>query len=398
MSGVESRLRDLLEAAVGEPPHRVTIAAVRRRVIRRRVLEAATVVAAAVVVAGIAVAAAARAPGAGRASGPVSHAGAPRYYVQQSFPAARQPPAVVRATVSGRVTATPTCPWPKANIAPQGFASAGHQAFFMICERIARQGKVFVVTGTRIYRLQLTGSGRVSGYSPVPGGALGPHRPEGITATLDGSEVAVIAGPATLGRLPSAPADIVVINTQTGARAVWHGGAAVFSAGSLTFTTDGSALEFIGIKRCALVRISLACQQLRAVGHATTGGQLDNSRLLLPLSALKLQPGDQVNDVVLSPDGLTLTAAVIPNPKGPGRPSSILVTEYSAATGRQLRILYQMHAGNGFFYRFLSSDPTGRYLIFNAGPASGTVNGWIDHGRLIRLKPADGSNVLYETW
>jgi hypothetical protein len=36
---MDRQLRDLLQAAVGEPPHRVTAEAVRRRVIRRRVVE-----------------------------------------------------------------------------------------------------------------------------------------------------------------------------------------------------------------------------------------------------------------------------------------------------------------------------------------------------------------------
>ena len=36
MNGMDGQLRGLLEAAAGEPPHRVTAAAVRRRVIRRR--------------------------------------------------------------------------------------------------------------------------------------------------------------------------------------------------------------------------------------------------------------------------------------------------------------------------------------------------------------------------
>jgi hypothetical protein len=69
-----------------------------------------------------------------------------------------------------------------------------------------------------------------------------------------------------------------------------------------------------------------------------------------------------------------------------------------SATGRQLRVVYRMRTGNGFLYRFFGSDPSGRHLLLNAGPTSGTVNGWIDHGRLIRLKPADGSNVFYEVW
>ena len=39
MNGMDGQLRDLLEAATGEPPHRVSVETVRRRVIRRRVAE-----------------------------------------------------------------------------------------------------------------------------------------------------------------------------------------------------------------------------------------------------------------------------------------------------------------------------------------------------------------------
>jgi hypothetical protein len=52
VNGMDRHLHDLLQAAVGEPPHRVTVEAVRRRVIRRRVVEFA---AGAVAVAAIAV-------------------------------------------------------------------------------------------------------------------------------------------------------------------------------------------------------------------------------------------------------------------------------------------------------------------------------------------------------
>ena len=57
-----------------------------------------------------------------------------------------------------------------------------------------------------------------------------------------------------------------------------------------------------------------------------------------------------------------------------------------------------MDTGNGFMFRFFSSDPSGRYLLLDAGPTSGTANGWIDNGRLIPLTPADGGNVFYEAW
>jgi hypothetical protein len=41
VNGMDRQLRDLLEAAAGEPPRRVTVGAVHRRVIRRRVAECA---------------------------------------------------------------------------------------------------------------------------------------------------------------------------------------------------------------------------------------------------------------------------------------------------------------------------------------------------------------------
>jgi hypothetical protein len=51
VNGMDGHLRDLLEAAVGEPPRRVTAEAVRRRVIRRRVVEFAAGAAAVAVIA-----------------------------------------------------------------------------------------------------------------------------------------------------------------------------------------------------------------------------------------------------------------------------------------------------------------------------------------------------------
>jgi len=50
---MDRQLRDLLEAAVGEPPHRVSAEAVRRRVIRRRAAEFAAAAAAGAAIAAI---------------------------------------------------------------------------------------------------------------------------------------------------------------------------------------------------------------------------------------------------------------------------------------------------------------------------------------------------------
>src|SRR2546429_4315388 len=50
---MDRHLRDLLDAAVGEPPHRVTAEAVRHRVIKRRVVECVAGAAAVAVIAAI---------------------------------------------------------------------------------------------------------------------------------------------------------------------------------------------------------------------------------------------------------------------------------------------------------------------------------------------------------
>jgi hypothetical protein len=66
VNGMDRQLRGLLEAAAGEPPHRVSAEAVRRRVIRRRVVEVtagAVAVAAIAVIVPVSVGALGRAPG-----------------------------------------------------------------------------------------------------------------------------------------------------------------------------------------------------------------------------------------------------------------------------------------------------------------------------------------------
>jgi hypothetical protein len=53
VNGMDGRLRDLLDTAAGEPPHRVNIEVVRRRVVRRRATEYLAGAAAVAVIAAI---------------------------------------------------------------------------------------------------------------------------------------------------------------------------------------------------------------------------------------------------------------------------------------------------------------------------------------------------------
>src|SRR5215471_8223429 len=167
---MNAQLRELLSAAVGDPPRRVTVEAVRRRVVRRRRAEWATGTAAVVLLTGLGIVVPGQLFGPATGGGSSAPTGAPRYYVQTVAPKPGQQVTVVRATATGAKTATVRCPWPKSFVANNGLAPADGQTFFLACQKSS--GHPFVVTGTRIYRFQLTSSGRVSSYSLVPGGDL----------------------------------------------------------------------------------------------------------------------------------------------------------------------------------------------------------------------------------
>jgi hypothetical protein len=80
---------------------------------------------------------------------------------------------------------------------------------------------------------------------------------------------------------------------------------------------------------------------------------------------------------------------------------TVTVDRIAVISGRALRVLYRTRTGTpyqGVFMRFFSSDPSGRYLILDAGQGNSRVNGWIDNGHLVPLTPANGNNANYETW
>jgi hypothetical protein len=397
------QLRDLMETAVGEPPHRVSVTAVRRQAARRRMLEYVAAAVAVALLAGAGFAVAARIAGPGPASTPRIPAGAPRFYVQQAFSTAPPATTVVRSRATGAVTARVRCPWGAAQPATGQIVPVSHQMFFMICQTVTRRGESPVVTGSRIYRFQLTGSGQIRGYSLVPGGALPRLSAGNLAAAADGTELAVATLPAGTAANSPVPASIMVISTRTGARAVWRGTPAVpgkmsFTAGDLSLTADGHELVYVAVPRCIRGRCKPTGngEEVRALSPATQGGQLSSSRLLARQSALVPLSSGYLDGAIVSPSGSSVKVLVM---NSPGRgATTVSVVKVSAATGVPLRVLYRVTTGDGFSFRFFSSDPSGRYLILNVGPTSGMTNGWIDHGRLVTLNPVAGNNVFYETW
>jgi hypothetical protein len=382
----------------------VTVQAVRRQVTRRRIIESVAAAIVAVLVAGLGVAVAARASGSGPASGPRPPAGVPRYYVEQAF--RNTPPAVtvIRATATGAVTATVHCPGRGASILGGGIAAARHRTFFLVCEEQTGPRNDPQVTGSRIYRFHLTATGRVARYTLMPGGSLDGLRVSGVTASADGAEVAVTTGPA--GPVNSSvSADIMVINTRTGARAVWHASLAVpgkmaLSAGDPSLTADGRELVYLATPRC----IRGHCQptgngqEVRALSPAAAGGQLSSSRILARQSALVPLASGYLDGALVSANGSSVFVLEMNSPPRGGS-TTVSVVKVSAATGRPLRVVYRVPTGSGFSFRFFSADPFRRYFLLDVGPGSGAIpNGWIYHRHLVPLSPGDGTNVLYETW
>ena len=106
-----------------------------------------------------------------------------------------------------------------------------------------------------------------------------------------------------------------------------------------------------------------------------------------------------INDSVITPDGSALIVVALHSPRGSGTPGNIDVVKVDPATGHPIRVLFQESTGDGVLYGSFASDPSTRFLILNAGAPDGvTHNGWIDHGQLVTLQPANGSSVVFETW
>lgn len=406
--GMERDLHDLLDAAVGEPPRRVTIAEVRRRVVRRRVTQALSSALAVVVVLGLGAAFSAGAIRLG--SGPADHAREParppRYYVASDY-AGRQSELAVRARATGRVTATIRVPLRDA-FCGDSFAAAAHQTFFILCsaQRTASRPSESV-----IYRFRVTGSGRVTGMESVRGGLLkGMLVGSNIAASPDGSEVAAEVNRTGHGPVytNSVPAGIFVINTQTGRRVLWRSGRTIpgavqFANGTdLSFTRDGSELVVLE-SRCHRHGSRSDCNgsqdvQVRAYSPAARGGSLEAGRVLLRPSTLRPR-GTTLFDAFVTPDGSALTALTNNCPRRGLCTQTVARIPVTGAGAVQ--VLYRVRAGTAFkgvLGGFFSTDPTARYLILDSQVGNGRVNGWISHGRLRLLKPASGNDVGYEAW
>ena len=423
LGAAASRLREETLRPLSVPPRR------GRRSARWMAPIAAT--ASVLLVIGVVVGLAGRLPGSGRAASGGGVAAPHRYYLVTGILGTT----TVRSTATGAVTATV----PVSSRLNHGdnyrpfVASAADGTYYIAA--------FYRLNQQRIYQFRLTGSGKITGFSPVRGGELGKyHATDAMAASQDGSRLAV--GIATFRvdkygeQEPRSDSDqIAVIRTSTGVTSSWQGGMRAlgrsFEVASLSWTSSGRELVVLGQwcgahaafdhEICMVTKSSRPgapstevpgprAAEVWALNPASRGGQLDSGHLLLRQSARY----PYIAQALISPDGSTITAVLLSGPvvksknQGPGMaPDRLSVQQISVATGKQQAVLYQRRIGATSAvntvpdFLALVADGAGTHLMLNGGICSGTCqsgfNGWIHGGRLIPLQPSDGRETG-ETW
>ena len=417
---LEAKLRVLMDIAAGEPRRQVSVDAVRRGVVRRRRAASAAAAAALVLASAVGVAVAAqRAEPGHRSAGPVTgghsrsvtvpgRSGVPRYYLVRSVipnngRTANREETTVRATATGAVRAHIRCPLSAPYVITWPVAPAGNQNFFLVCQRATGPQSYAKVLESRIFQFHVTSSGRVTRELPVRGGLLGRLLVHSIAATPDGSEIAAIVYPgAHPPDLHRTPPDVIVIDTRTGARAIWHGappvsGKTVYWPQDISLTADGQRLVFLTAPQCFQTGCTThGGQQMRVIIRpASSGGQLNSAGVLVDLNSVLRLSSAGVMDAVISPDGSTLALAVMGTLTGKPRPDSVSVVQIPATGQRRLGFVYRLPQGDSF--SFFSADPPGSHFLLGTGTPNGLLDGRIDNGRLIPLRP-DPSIVQDMVW
>ncbi|HET7014054.1 MAG TPA: hypothetical protein VFI65_09090 [Streptosporangiaceae bacterium] len=412
----EGNLRDMLELAAGEPPRWISLDSIRQRAVRRRVTQAGVAALAAALAVGLGATLSAYAArgGSPTTGGTKAPSGPPKFYIEDQYHRGGKTTVEVRSRTTGRVTSVVRNPLPRFRCG-DNLAAGGTNTFFMTCPTWTKKpgAKHATITSTRIYQFEVSNSGRASFPTLVKGSILKGLDAEQLTASPDGSLVAVqVIPPNPNGTLytDSMPSGIVVINTKTGKRAIWRVGPYVpgkigyTSTRDISFTGNGSELVVLE-SRCHRTRYFENCQssdaqEVRTLGPADRGGSLQGGQLLLRLSAFKA-PRTSLPYAQITPDGTALTTVTETCPRGSFCTMTVQRIGVTGVKARQ--VLYQVTdkaSVNGAYLEQFSTDPTGRFMIIVANTATTKepVNGWIDHGRLVPLTPANGFAAGTEAW
>lgn len=258
-------------------------------------------------------------------------------------------------------------------------------------------------TGSQVwvYSFSVTAGGSYTQGTKVKGGVLSGLAGLGGAASMavspDGTELALTADTTTdLSYYTEGVADeIVVIDLRTGQRTVWQGGlyrsGKVFSIPNLSWTADGQSLVYLALwcnlpagNPCTGASGSDGYRdtQVRSLRVAAGGGPLDSGHVLLSQSARF----PVIVQALAGPDGSDLSVLVLyGHVNAAGVWPRVAVEHVSAVNGSLLGVDYhaitQPNGGEPDF-TWLSTDPSGRYVIYNYAAPLAYVTGWIDRGGL----------------
>ena len=207
----------------------------------------------------------------------------------------------------------------------------------------------------------------MTGFGPVPGGAL----PGLVNVTLavspDGSQVAIAGTPAPrrLGDNPVQPGKIVIVDLATGASRVWQGGmdrpGQQFSIPSVSWTADGKSLVYVAqwctpqlaypsTGSCdtdSNVQPSGPVARVQEISVAGRGGRLTSGEVLLRQSARY----PKILQALVAPDGQLV--ALVAHGLHP------YLVRFAVPSGRPLAVLYDgqfLHAPPGAWAGFCLSS------------------------------------------
>jgi hypothetical protein len=379
MNEMEMQLSRMFNAAAGEPPNHITAHAARRQALKRRVIACLSATAALVVAGSIGLAVAANAIAPHRAADGHPQVTMPRYYFEMDLtPVTGATENLVRSVATGAITGRVHCPGPRW----QTFSAVAdsRQTFFIGCQTFSQEG----AASTRIYRFQVSGSGRVSGFRPIPGGNLSPLRAQSMAVTGDGSLLAVAYA-----------SEVLVINTKTGSHATWRSdtlsGGVRLDPGDLSFARGDRELAIFGDDLCVRHGLHPRCknpgEEMRVVSPAAKGGAISSGRRVLIKSQLIRPNKGEIASAFLGPDGRTAMVTVNTYLAAGGTFPGARVLQFSVATGKALRTLFNPASFKSALITYV--DQSGRFVLLKALKKHDQVPvfGWIDHGQLRLLQP-----------
>jgi hypothetical protein len=381
MSDLEDRLRAGLraEAQRTQPQHlrELQVPARRRGAPRRWLAPAAALVAVAVIATVIGVVAGGR-----HDSGPVRRslsaspapsatapapAAMPSFYVATT--AGQSPRLMVRASASGAIiddsVTLPDVPGvlpdDRSPVVVGLVAAAANDRTFVISvhrEQVAAGS----ATITWFYRLTLNPDGTLSGLHKLPltiAPGAGPYQAYAMALSPDGGTLAVAVDvvPGNQTRQPATGhASIEVVSLRTGARRAWTAPAST-ELQNLSWVS-GTTLGFSSLPAS---RYGTTSYQVRTLDTAGPAGDLMSRSRPVPLAA----PGP-VESALLT-DGGRIVVAFAAAPPG------VVLAEYSARTGRRVRVLATVPAGakSGATGTVWSADPSGQHLLIGGFETTG---------------------------